>query len=477
MTDPAEPMINFSVHQARAGAAGAPEDFEQMLALLVQATSGEANLVFANPGDWGIDVLVGDLHGQVSIWQAKYFIRGVGESQRRQIEHSLRSALNAASADGHRIARWVLCIPSSMDAPTTRWWHRWRTERQRDVPRIELWDETELRRLLLQPAAAHVRRHYYNPYRQDRASEESTPGVRPLPAPEEESAWRPGAEHRLGGAVHLLHEGTTEQSAPDRSWTWRETTADRIEPDIGRVRLRQLHVHRPMPAAEQRRAALRAQAALLARLGGRCGLPRLLDVVERAESITLVTSLPPGRPWTEVFGPGPIPVDRLTTADVLTAAVDLCTGLRALHERGHSHRAISPEGIMVDRQRCYLRDVGLAAVPAGPGEGDGRYRAPEQHRRPYAVDGRTDVYQLAAVVYHTVTGHPPAGNLTPPVRATLADFPEPLDQALRRALDEDPERRPATIQALADALRSGRRELSQPRPDQPWPDLHPGRAG
>jgi len=63
-----EPMINFAVHQARAGSAGASEDFEQMLGLLVRATCGEANLVFANPGDWGIDVVVGDLRGRVTVW-------------------------------------------------------------------------------------------------------------------------------------------------------------------------------------------------------------------------------------------------------------------------------------------------------------------------------------------------------------------------------------------------------------------------
>ena len=60
-------MINFAVHQARAGLAGASEDFEQMLGLLVRATCGEANLVFANPGDWGIDVVVGDLRGRVTV--------------------------------------------------------------------------------------------------------------------------------------------------------------------------------------------------------------------------------------------------------------------------------------------------------------------------------------------------------------------------------------------------------------------------
>jgi hypothetical protein len=49
-----QPMITFAVHQVRAGPAGASEDFEQMLGLLVRATCGEANLVFANPGDWAL---------------------------------------------------------------------------------------------------------------------------------------------------------------------------------------------------------------------------------------------------------------------------------------------------------------------------------------------------------------------------------------------------------------------------------------
>ena len=111
-------MITFAVHQVRAGQAGASEDFEQMLGLLVRATSGrEANLIFANPGDWGIDVLVGDLHGRVTVWQAKYFARGVGRSQQGQIRSSFASAVRAAADHGYALERWVLCIPASMDGP------------------------------------------------------------------------------------------------------------------------------------------------------------------------------------------------------------------------------------------------------------------------------------------------------------------------------------------------------------------------
>jgi WD40 repeat protein len=163
-----QPMITFAAHQVRAGLAGASEDFEQMLGLLVRATAGDGSLVFANPGDWGIDVLVGDLRGQVTVWQAKYFVRGVARSQRGQISASFDSALRAAAAYGYTLERWVLCIPASMDGPTLQWWQGWKTEReQASGARIELWDETRLRELLLRPEAADVRRHYYNPYRHD----------------------------------------------------------------------------------------------------------------------------------------------------------------------------------------------------------------------------------------------------------------------------------------------------------------------
>jgi WD40 repeat protein len=163
-----QPMINFAAHQARAGTTGAREDFEQMLGLLVRATSGEANLVFANPGDWGIDVVVGNLLGRVTVWQAKYFAGGVARRQQRQISASFDSARKAAAEHAYTLERWVLCIPASMDGLTLQWWHGWKAGQEQDTGvRIELWDETRLRELLLRPEAADVRRHYYNPYRSD----------------------------------------------------------------------------------------------------------------------------------------------------------------------------------------------------------------------------------------------------------------------------------------------------------------------
>jgi serine/threonine protein kinase len=175
-----------------------------------------------------------------------------------------------------------------------------------------------------------------------------------------------------------------------------------------------------------------------------------------------VTALPAGLPWAQVFGPGQGPLDRLTAASAVGAAVDVCAALGVLRERGFVHARLHPSALFVDRgQRCFLRDAGLAAMPAPPDEGQAFYLAPEQARAFSAVDARTDVYQLAAVMYHTLTGHAPSPGASPPVRAALPEFPKALDEMLLRSLERDIDRRPADTRVIRDALAEGRRALSQ----------------
>ncbi|WP_432992810.1 hypothetical protein [Dactylosporangium sp. CA-233914] len=161
-----EPPINFAAHQLRAGnLAGARDDFEQMLAMLLAAVYPGARAISANPGDWGIDILLGELSGLVVIWQSKYFWPIVTRSHQGQIRESFDSAVAAAARNGYRLAQWVLCVPASMDAPTAQWWDNWRARRQRETGvQIELWHENALRNLLVKPDCAHVRRHFYDPY-------------------------------------------------------------------------------------------------------------------------------------------------------------------------------------------------------------------------------------------------------------------------------------------------------------------------
>ncbi|GAA3587944.1 hypothetical protein GCM10022222_85670 [Amycolatopsis ultiminotia] len=160
--------INFRAHEVRANTHGARQDFEEMIGQLVRAVRpGVAAMIAANPGDWGIDVFIGDLGGHITIWQSKYFMPEVaGSTHQAQIRESFNSAVKNAANEKFVLHQWVLCVPSSMDAPTSKWWSGWkkRTEKQHGVL-IELWDENELRGLLLSPDAEAVRRHYYEPAR------------------------------------------------------------------------------------------------------------------------------------------------------------------------------------------------------------------------------------------------------------------------------------------------------------------------
>lgn len=92
-----------------------------------------------------------------------------------------------------------------------------------------------------------------------------------------------------------------------------------------------------------------------------------------------------------------------------------------------------------------LKDLGNAIPELAPAEGRSAYRAPEQFhplRGTASSPPRTDVYQLAAIVYHVLTSHPPSGTIPPPVGLTNSRLPDTLDRLLSRALDPDPCRRP-----------------------------------
>ncbi len=157
-------QINFAAHQVRAGVQGAREDFESMISQLVRAIRPGVRMIAANPGDWGIDVLVGDLGGAIAVWQSKYFVPEVEKSHQQQIRESFDSVCKNAEEQGCKLHNWTLCVPSSMDGPTAKWWDTWKKRKQREKNLIiELWDETELRGLLISPDADNVRRHFYEP--------------------------------------------------------------------------------------------------------------------------------------------------------------------------------------------------------------------------------------------------------------------------------------------------------------------------
>ncbi|KJE21384.1 hypothetical protein FF36_04315 [Frankia torreyi] len=523
--------VDFRVHGLRTHSeAGARDDFEQMIAQLVDALHPGfrlIRLIGANPGSAGIDVFLGHLDDRIIAWQAKYLLPLVRESHRAQIRDSFRAAVRNAREYGYGIDRWILCVPGSLDQPTAMWWDRWRREQQAATSiRIDMWDENGLRARLGRPVAAHVRAAYYAwpraaGYAWSGMADGPTPVTDPRPARRTTPAdvsWLGGETVRVAARTCLLEGNPWERRGGDGSWVLREGTASLPGPPPRPVWFRHVLVRRPGFAADAKLATVDSQIRLLAEIGGRRGLPDLIEGQVTPVEAGLLSGRLAGPTWREVFGPprradrGPTrprlhpvrptgpgyPSPRPTAGPRLwgappgegraalgrtwapnpsTAVALLRTAagagdvLAALHEAGHSHRALTPDGLILpgaDPQAGppTLRDLGLATVARHAEEGPAEYRAPEQERlglhKP-RIGVRTDVFRLAAMAYHCLTGVMPARGGPAPLRGLPLPFPVPdtLDEVLVRALDSDPARRPARIRVLADAFRVGADHLAR----------------
>ncbi len=479
---PTPSMVNFRAHELNTGSEeGAWADFEAMIAQLADALYPGARRISANPGDGGIDVFRGHLDDRIWVWQSKYFMPRVGQSQRRQIKESFDSAQRNARASGYRIDRWILCVPSSMDLQTALWWANWKRDRETETAtKICVWDETGLRRRLGRPEAfAVVAAFYPPPGGVARPAVEAGIGM-DVPAADlgwDEGPGWPGAvdrQPRGGDTVRLagrdcLLQGDPEQRTGGDAWVLRTGAAIVMDAPSRPVWFRQVLIRRPDVAADAQAAAIAVQAGLLEQGGGRHGLPQLVERQVSAAEAAILFARPAGRTWREVFGPvdpdRSRPLDRVTAVGLLVAAERVAGALSRLHDAGHSHRALMPDGVIITGASGLpvLRDLGLAGVRRHPGEGPVEYRAPEQERVGFhqpEVGSRTDVYRLAAMTYHCLTGRAP-GRLPAALRAFGFDVPADLDEVLLAALHADPDRRPARPDLLVPALRAASRQLAR----------------
>ena len=158
--------------------------------------------------------------------------------------------------------------------------------------------------------------------------------------------------------------------------------------------------------------------------------------------------------------------------------VDQVAGaLDEAHRRGLVHRDVKPGNVLVamrdDGERAFLSDFGLTKERAVPSEltgtglaiGTADYIAPEQAQG-HELDGRADVYALACVLYHSLSGGVPYErdsdleklwahvHQPPPALADVRpELPPALGEVLAWAMAKDPDERPATAGRFArDAL-------------------------
>jgi serine/threonine-protein kinase len=183
-------------------------------------------------------------------------------------------------------------------------------------------------------------------------------------------------------------------------------------------------------------------------------------------------------------------------------------GLAAAHARGIVHRDLKPSNlfVLVDG-RLKILDFGIARLlePTGTGDGDAAltqtggvigspgYMSPEQAAGG-AVDPRSDLFSLGAVVYEMLAGRPAFGGPTPTARlvgvlrdeppalgALLPDLPAELSALVERCLAKEPERRPGSAAELAasfDRLLGGAGEITAPTAElAPGAVARPAAAG
>ena len=152
--------------------------------------------------------------------------------------------------------------------------------------------------------------------------------------------------------------------------------------------------------------------------------------------------------------------------------VALGRGLAHVHAEGVLHRDLKPDNVLFRGETPLLADFGLAKLldersltATGAILGTPSYMAPEQiDPSRGAVDERSDVYGLGAILYHCLTGQPPF--VGPSAMAVLVQVtqdaprppsaygpvPRPLEAICLRALAKDMQRRPPSAQALVQEL-------------------------
>ena len=205
----------------------------------------------------------------------------------------------------------------------------------------------------------------------------------------------------------------------------------------------------------------------------------LLDSGEAAGQVFYVMPYVPGESLRQRLArEGPLPLD-----EALRLTREVAEALDCAHAQGIVHRDIKPENILLSGQPSHgqgasgshalVADFGIALALSESGAdrltetglslGTPAYMSPEQATAS-RVDGRSDQYSLACVLFELLAGEPPYGGPTAqaiiakrlhepvPHLGTVRQVPAAVDASIRRALARAPADRFPSAGAFAAAL-------------------------
>jgi len=165
---------------------------------------------------------------------------------------------------------------------------------------------------------------------------------------------------------------------------------------------------------------------------------------------------------------------QLPLESAIEIACEVADALAVAHTRGLVHRDIKPGNILLAHGHAIVADFGIAHL-AGPEAdkltdsgialGTAAYMSPEQAAGG-EVDGRSDIYSLACVLYEMLAGNPPfvGANAQAVIARHMVDDAPPIgsvrravtpliEETIRKGMAKAPVDRFATAEEFAAALR------------------------
>jgi serine/threonine protein kinase/Flp pilus assembly protein TadD len=169
---------------------------------------------------------------------------------------------------------------------------------------------------------------------------------------------------------------------------------------------------------------------------------------------------------------------QLSIEETVRHGCAIASALDYASRQGVVHRDVKPENVMLYEGEAMVMDFGIAKAVSSAGSetltqvgmmiGTPAYVSPEQAAGEQRLDGRSDQYSLACMLYEMLTGERPFSGETAqavmvkrftetarPLRSIRAAVPESIERAIAKAMSTAPTNRFSTTAQFGQALSSG----------------------